>query len=402
MKRKIVFSSLLAIGLIIVSTGFIAKPVSGGPLDREFELLKIVKYHVKNGYVDKNLDDKKLEYGAIEGLLRALDDPYTRFMEPKNTKEMETRMQGAFFGIGIHIGMKKDQLTVISPIMGTPAQKAGLKAMDKIVSIDGLSTKGMGLSEAVSKIRGEKGSKVAIGILRTGRDDAFTVEIIRDKIEINAIDKKEVFKNQVGYIRLTTFENHNAALEMNKALRELSKQKIEALVLDLRFNGGGLLSNAITIASMFIEDGAIVHTVDRDKNKLTERANRNVIFSKPLVVLVNEGSASASEILAGAIKDNGRGQLVGMHTFGKASVQRILNLPDGSSVLYTTAKYLTPSGTDITKTGISVNVEIQIPTDDIKEMEKPDYEYSYDKDVQLQKAIEIALTEIKKDKHARR
>ena len=254
----------------------------------------------------------------------------------------------------------------------------------------------MSLTEAVNKIRGQKGSKVVLGIAREGEASILDIAIIRDKIKLNSVDKVEVFKNKVGYVKLITFESQNTTRDLEQAIRDLEDKNIQALILDLRYNGGGLLKNAIDIASLFLSEGEVVHTIGRDGNMNTERVTgRSRFVEKPLVVLMNEGSASASEILAGAIKDNKRGVLVGQHSFGKASVQKVLKLPDGSAVLYTIAKYYTPSGTDITKKGISVDHDVKIPTGNIKMMQKPDYIYSFDTDIQLQKAISIALNKIR-------
>jgi carboxyl-terminal processing protease len=365
-------------------------------LSPNLNLFSIVKYYIENAYVEKDLNYTNLEYGAIKGYLKALDDPYTRFMEPKSTEEMNVRLNGAFFGIGIHIGIKKDQLTVISAIPDTPAAIAGIKALDKIVSIDSKATTGISLTDAVSRIRGEKGTTVVLGIKREFITDVLNIPIIRDKIQIKAVNKMEVFKEKVGYIKLATFENKNATNEVAAAIKKLQMRNIKSLILDLRYNGGGLLQNAIDIASLFLPSGIVVKTLDRNQIPTVEQASGHPLYdeNKPLLLLVNKSSASASEILAGAIKDHKRGLLVGEKTFGKASVQRILNLPDGSSVLYTTARYYTPNGTNISHKGISVNMEIKIPTADMQKMKEPDYIYTYETDVQLQKAIELSLKQI--------
>lgn len=353
-------------------------------------LAETVRHKIKTEYVETDISDTDLEYGAIRGMLAALKDPYSRFMEPKNFSEMKVRMQGQFFGIGIHIGMREHQLTVISPISGTPAARAGLKALDKIKTIDGKSTSGMGLQDAVSVIRGERGTTVMLGIQSDGSEDVRDVPIIRDAIKIKAVDKTERFQDKFGYVRLNTFESTSAAREMYIAIQRLMQDGIQGLVIDLRNNGGGLLENAVRIASLFMQEGDVVHTIDRNGNKTTRRVFGRPLYPyAPLVVLINQGSASASEILAGAIRDNKRGTLVGTKTFGKASVQKIINLKDGSAVLLTMAKYYTPQGTDINKTGITPDIESVIPTAAIKEASKTGYVYSYDKDPQLQKALEI-------------
>ncbi len=374
---------------------------------KDFNLLKYVNFYITNDYVDSKVDHKKLEYGAIKGYLSALGDPYTRFLEPKNYKEMQVRMQCEFSGIGIHIGMRKDVLTVISPIKGTPADKAGLQSLDMIISIDGEDVPGISLNEAVSKIRGPRGTTVTLGIRRKGVKEVIEVPIVRDNIKLRAVDKVDVLPRKlgdvetpydIGYVRLTTFESHKATKEIISGIKELEDQDIKGLILDLRYNGGGLLSNAISIASLFIEKGDVVHTIDRDGKKKTESVLGGVIYpDKPLIVMINEGSASASEILAGAIKDNKRGLVVGKDSFGKASVQKILKLQDGAAVLYTIAKYFTPKMTDITKKGISVDIELAIPTENMTLYKSKDFVYQYETDYQLERAVSEMIKIIEKE-----
>ena len=382
LKKPLLFS----IGICIISL-----LISGTAFNRysaDLSMVTYIKDIIHTDYVEKDVDNQQLIYGAIHGMLAALDDPYTRFMEPKNYKEMKVRLAGEFSGIGIYIGLRDDQLTVISPIFGTPAYQAGLKAMDKILTIDGEETKGLGLSEAVSKIRGPKGEAVKLGILSLDDADSRIVSIVRDKIKISPIEKSEVFNDRIGYIKLSTFENENATSEFRTELEKLESKRIDSLVLDLRDNGGGLLSNAIDIASLIMSDGDVVHTINREGAKQTRSVSRRAVFSKPIAVLINQGSASASEILAGAIKDNNRGIIVGYDSFGKASVQNVLPLKDGSAVLYTVAKYLTPNGVDITKMGITPNVKVKVSTENLKLYYDP-ASYTYQSDEQLQKAISI-------------
>ena len=346
---------------------------------------------LKTQYVEKDIDDQKLAYGAIKGMLDALGDPYTRFMEPTANSEMKVRLDGEFFGIGIHIGMKEHQLTVISPIEDTPAWKAGLKAQDKIMRIDGKSTKGISLEEAVSRIRGPKGSSVVLGILRPTVEPPkeMDVAILRDVIKMKSITNVEVITSNIGYLRFTTFESRQMIDELVDALALLEAKHIKGLIIDERDDGGGLLQNAILASSIFLETGKeIVHTVDR--NGILETKSAVPIlpkFKKPVIVLVNGNSASASEIFAGAMSDNGRGIVMGTKTFGKASVQNIRELSDRSAVLITIAKYLTPNKTDITKVGIKPDVEVTVPTANLKKIQEPNYLYNKDDDYTLQQAI---------------
>ncbi len=386
---KIIKVTLLGFGILLIGISFVSRGIAQGDFERQFETYLQVLDIVKHEYVEKELDDQKLVYGSIRGLLGALDDPYTRFVEPKAYKEMKIRMSGTYSGIGIYIGMKDHQLTVISPIEGTPAYKAKLKAGDKIMTIDKKSTKDMALEEAVSLIRGPEGTKVTLGILRKEWKDAKDFEIIRAKIQIKSV-KTKTLDEDIAYIKLNTFENLGASREFEKALREA--KQATGLIIDLRGNGGGLLQNAIDIGSMFIDRGIIVQTVDREKRREQIESTGRVLWRRPTVVLINEASASASEILAGALRDNKAATLVGTKTFGKASVQNVRRLNDGSALLITIAKYLTPNGEDINKKGIMPDIEVLIPTEEAE----AEFEIEDEKeDIQLQKAIEILKSKIK-------
>jgi len=363
--------------------------VAQGELERKLETYLQVLDIVKNDYVEKDLDDEKLVYGSIRGLLSALDDPYTRFVEPKAFEEMKIRMSGTYSGIGIYIGIKNNQLTVISPIEGTPAYKAKLKAGDKIMTIDGKSTKDMALEEAVSLIRGPEGTKVKLGVLRKDWKDPGEFEIVRAKIRIESL-KAKILDSNIAYLKLNTFENLDAAREFEKALRKM--KDAEGLIVDVRGNGGGLLQNAIDIGSMFVERGMIVQTVDREGRREQIESTGRVLWRKPTVVLINEASASASEILAGALRDNQTATLVGSKTFGKASVQNVRRLNDGSALLVTIAKYLTPNGEDINKKGIAPDIEVLVPTEEAEAELVVEEERE---DPQLKKAIEILRSMMK-------
>jgi len=373
---------ILGIVILVIGVSIFGKVMAQGDLERKLETYLQVLDIVKNEYVEKDLDDQKLVYGSIRGLLEALDDPYTRFMEPKAYKEMKIRMGGTYSGIGIYIGIKDKQLTVISPIEGTPAYNAKLKAGDKIATIDEKDTRDMALEEAVSLIRGPRGTKVKLGIKSKGAKEIKDVDIVRDKIKIKSL-KAKILDENIAYIKLNTFENLNTTREFEKALR--SSRTADGLIIDLRGNGGGLLQSAIDIGSMFIEEGLIVQTVDRDGRREQIESTGRVLWRKPTVVLINEASASASEILAGALRDNKVATLVGAHTFGKASVQNVRRLGDGSALLVTIAKYLTPNGEDINKRGIKPEIEILVPTEEVEAM----LEVEEEEDIQLKKAIEI-------------
>lgn len=378
MKKIVVVGLIIVLGIFVVG-----KATAQGSLERELETYLQVLDIVQNEYVEKDVDDHKLVYGSIRGMLSALDDPYTRFMEPKAYKEMKIRMSGSYSGIGIYIGIKKDDLTVISPIEGTPAYMAKLKAGDKIKTIDGKVTKDMALEEAVSLIRGPRGTKVILGILRGDWKENKDFEIRRDNIKIKSLESKVINEN-IAYIKLNTFENLKTSRQFEQALRKM--RNTQGLIIDMRGNGGGILQNAIDIASMFIRSGVVVQTVDREGRTEQLYSTGRVIWDKPVVVLVNEASASASEILAGALRDNQIADIVGTKTFGKASVQNVRRLNDGSALLVTIAKYLTPNGEDINKKGIMPNIEVVLPTEEAEAVFGLD---DMSKDAQLQKAIEI-------------
>ena len=367
--------------------------------DTGWGLLYQVLGIVRTQYVERELDDTRLIYGSIKGLLKSLEDPYTRFIEPKGFEDMKIHLNGNFAGVGIQIGMKDEQLTVINPIKGTPAEKAGIRALDKIMAIDGESTEDLSISESVSKIRGEKGSSVTLTILRGSQSEKLDFTIIRANVPLPSVYTKKIIHKpkKIGYIQLITFESKETYNDLIKALQELEDDGLNALILDLRNNGGGLLEEAKEVASIFLpEDKTIVHTINRYGNKETFCAIDSDYGwrKKPLVLLVNGQSASASEILAGAIENNKRGILIGTQTFGKALVQNIQPLSDGSAVLVTVAKYLTPDGSDINKLGITPNIIEEIPTAMVEESHQPGYTYSEDKDPQLQRAINYLTNKI--------
>ena len=307
-------------------------------------------------------------YEAIRGMLASLNDPYTRFLDPKQFKEMRIDTSGELMGVGIQLSLdtKTKELVVVSPIEGTPASRAGVLSKDVIVSIDGDSTKGMSTEDAVKLIRGPEGSEVVLG-LRRG-DQVLDVPLTRARIEINAVTyrlNKTQDQRNIGYIRLKQF-NANAAKEMRQAAKSLEEQGAEGYVLDLRGNPGGLLEASIDIARQWLNEGIIVSTRTREGIRDVRRATGSAITDKPLVVLIDQGSASASEILSGSLQDNSRAELVGQKTFGKGLVQAVRGLSDGSGLTVTIAKYLTPKGTDIHKNGIEPDVSSVMTEEQLK------------------------------------
>ena len=305
-------------------------------------------------------------YDAIKEMLMVLNDPYTRFLDPKEFNEMRIDTTGELMGVGIQISLDEDtnQIVVISPIEGTPAFLAGIKPQDIIISIDGNNIEGLSIDSTVKLIRGKKGTKVELGMLR---DDKFLkFSLIRDRIEINAVDSRinnTVSGAKIAYLRLSQF-NAKSPKEMSLSIKKLEKQKPFGYVLDLRSNPGGLLEASIEIARQWINTGIIVSTKTKDGITDIRKAKSRALTNRPVIVLIDEGSASASEILSGAIKDNNRGLLLGQKTFGKGLVQSVRSLPDGSGLTVTVAKYLTPSGQDINENGIEPDVRVDLLLDD--------------------------------------
>ena len=325
---------------------------------------------VRQQYVrDASYEGQEDAYEAIREMLGKLEDPYTRFMNPEEFQNMRIDTSGELTGVGIQISKDEetDRLIVISPIEDTPAFEAGILAQDFIIKIDGKDTKGMDVNDAVKLIRGERGSQVILTIDRNGQESDYA--ITRERIEIHPVraSVKDTELGKIGYIRLTTFNEH-AAKDMQKAIKEQEKEGVEGYVLDLRSNPGGLLYSSINIARMWIDEGTIVSTVDRKGISDRESAKNKALTDKPLVVLVDGGSASASEILSGALKDNKRATILGTQTFGKGLVQSVRPLGDGSGLAVTIAKYLTPNGTDINKEGIPPDVIVDLDEAQIEEL----------------------------------
>lgn len=335
---------------------------------------------------DSQMKDDQDATVAVETMLASLNDRYTRFLDKDEFAEEGRSIKATLYGIGIQIGVREDKLVVISPIDDTPADRAGLRAKDEIMEIDGKNTTGMSVKEAADLIRGEKGTKVHLLIKRDDKTPKY-YDIMRDEIKLKSVSLNNPLNTSipgnVGYIKLSTFLSSNASQEVQNALKELNNKN--GYILDLRSNPGGLLSNAIRIADFFLDDGAIVSTVDRDGYKEVRYASATTLTNKPLVLLINGGSASASEILSGALKDNKRAVLIGERSFGKGLVQEINQLPGGSGVNITTQRYLTPNDTDINKKGIEPDIAVELTEDEAKAK----------KDTQLVKAIDVMEEMIK-------
>ncbi|WP_457642820.1 S41 family peptidase [Persephonella sp.] len=368
-SRLSLVAGILLIFIAGMTFGLNAKTKSE-QLKEDLELLGIytdVFRLVKEIYVEP-VDSKKLIYGSLRGMMNALD-PYSAFFTPDEYKEFTTETHGEFGGLGIEITMENHKLIIVAPIEDTPAWRAGLKPGDIIIEIDGKPTDKMTLMQAVKLMRGKPGTKVTLTIWRKGVEKPFKVTITRAIIKIRSVKTKELENGKIGYIRLTQFQE-NSAEDFEKALKKFKNK--EGIIIDLRNNPGGLLSTAVRIADMLLKKGdLIVYTkgrTPRSNEKFFSRSRPIIPTELPVVVIVNKGSASASEILTGALRDNNRALAVGDKTFGKASVQTLIPLPDGSGLKITTAHYYTPSGKLIMNKGITPDIVVHVTQEE--EMER--------------------------------
>ncbi|MGB9712084.1 MAG: S41 family peptidase [Dissulfurimicrobium sp.] len=349
--------SLFFIAAGIYQAHYLSAAKEGGTYE-QLKLFATVFDLVQRNYVEE-VNPQKLIYGAIQGMLTSLD-PHSSFLTPDEYKELQVETKGVFSGIGIEISMKDGIITVVSPIEGTPADKAGLKANDKIIKIGNKSTKDMTLMEAVKLLRGERGTKVTITVFRDGWTQPKDFTITRDVIPIKSVHSR-MLEDGYGYIRISNFQT-NTTSDFEKALSELEGKSggLKGLVLDLRNDPGGLLDQAVSISNEFINKGLIVYTDGRmpDQKMRFDARPKKHVRKYPIVVLVNEGTASASEIVAGALQDHKRAIIMGTQTFGKGSVQTIIPLEDGSAVRLTTARYYTPNGRSIQAKGITPDIVV--------------------------------------------
>jgi len=355
----------------------------GQPATVDFSLFWQVLKKIEEKYVDKEkIDYQKILYGAISGMTKSLDDPYTVYMKPKKTEEFIEAVEtgGTFEGVGMEIGIKGGILTVIAPLESTPAYQAGIKAKDKILKIDDVSTEDLLLEEAVNLIRGEKGTEVVLTISRKDFKEPQEIRIVRDTIHI-PIAKWELKNNNIAYIKIYHFTG-NLPDKFKEIISEALRAKAEKFILDLRNNPGGYLEAAVDIASWFIPKGEVVVIEDwgEEKDQKVYRSKGfKAIQDLPMVVLINGGSASGSEIVAGALKDIRDIKLIGEKSFGKGSVQTLEKFKDNSSIKITVAKWLTPSGRSISEEGLIPDIEVELTDED----------FDADRDPQLDKAIEI-------------
>lgn len=335
------------------------KAVTVGMERKEFDKLYNAYDTLKKGYFE-DLDQAKLVNGAINGMIDSLEDPYSDYMSIEEAEGFHHSISSSFEGIGAEIQEKDGYIGIVSPLKGSPAEKAGLKPNDLVKSVDGKSLQGMSSTEAVMLIRGEKGTKVELTIQRPGVEEEIKMPITRDEIPIETV-YGEMVGDGIAKVQITTFSN-NTTEELVKVLKNLQKEGMKGLVLDLRQNPGGLLDQAVNISSMFVPKGKVLFKVeDRSGNVKEYPSNNEANPNLPLVVLIDKGSASASEILAAAVKESAGVQLIGEKSFGKGTVQTAQDFPDGSNIKYTTAKWLTPEGNWIHKKGIKPDVEVALP-----------------------------------------
>ncbi len=374
---KLAIASLLVIlllGIACVAMPLIPQQDAPPPgLEHVEEVWRLIqRYHVDS----EDLDPNKLAEGAIRGLIEALGDPYTTYLTPQRYELWRTQLEGEFFGIGAIITIREGQLTVVAPIAGSPAEQAGIRPGDQILEVDGEPTAGMDLRAALMKIRGPQGTKVTLLVLHPDEDTPREIEITRAKIKVPSV-KWEMLPNNLAHIRVTNFTERTDS-EFTSALRDIIAHGATGIILDLRNNPGGPLDAAVKVASQFLEEGIVVYALDnRGEREDWSAQDKGIAPEIPLVVLVNSHSASASEVVAGALQDHNRGPIIGTKTHGKGSVNRIHRLGHGGALSITFARWFTPSGRQIDRNGIAPNFEVTITAEDIEN----------DRDPQLERAI---------------
>ena len=365
--------------LIIFLTQFLfLKQINSAEIDiyKKIDLFGEVLEKINKEYVDEINQSESMD-SAINGLLQSLD-PYSAYMSPEIFQEMQTETSGEFGGLGIEVSMEAGVVKVISPIDDTPASKAGIKAGDYIVKINNIQVQGKSLSEAVDLMRGPVGSSIELTVRRRGVKKALTFNITREIIEVQSV-KSDLLDNNIGYIRLTSF-NDNSSQQIKKQIKKLKKnENLKAFILDLRNNPGGLLSQAIKISDFFLENGEIVSTKSRKKseNKRWFAKKGDITDGKTLLVLINYGSASASEIVAGALKDHKRAIILGESSYGKGSVQSIIPLKNKGAIRLTVAKYYLPSGDSISEVGVRPDIEVNEEGDNFRIKTETDNQLNY-------------------------
>ncbi len=401
-KKKFIPILVLFIIVSVISTAVLTNSETTKDKDDIYANLRLFSNAlniIQENYVEK-VSSKKLIYGAISGMLRDLD-PHSSFLKPDDYKELQIETKGSFGGIGIEITIRKGMLTIVAPLEGTPADRLGLKANDIIVKINGELTKDMTLMEAVHKMRGPKGTKVTLTIMRKGWKAPKDFEIVRDTISIKSV-RSRILEPGYAYVRITSFQS-STAKDLRKTLKKLEntskEHTLKGLILDLRNNPGGLLDQAVEVSDIFLDKGLIVYTKGRLKNQQMKFvAHKNETpHNYPIIVLVNEGTASASEIVAGALQDHKRALILGVKTFGKGSVQTVIPLRDGSAMRLTTALYYTPSGRSIQAKGIEPDIVVE-RTEPCREKNKDENKMTPIREINLKHHMEIKTPQKDKSK----
>lgn len=391
--KKNLFKLLITL-MIVVAAGSMLAANAGDFSDisritpfepKSLWLMKQAKAIIETYHVDGDISDiseKELVYGALEGMVAAWNDPYTRFVDPDTLKDEEIDMRGEYGGLGMYIGQRDGMTVIISPIEDTPADRAGIKPQDQIVKVEDEVIMGWNTHDVVKRLRGKPGTGITIWVRREGEEKLLEFHLVREVIKLRSV-RFEMLPEKIGYIRITQFKQETAR-DVKTAVKDLKAEGAVGIILDLRNNGGGLLGSAVDVADIFLDGGLVVGMkgrVERANDKLFADAGR--LCTLPMVVLINEGSASASEIVSGALKDRERATIVGVKSFGKGSVQTLFNLPDGSGVYVTIARYHTPSGTIIDHVGLEPDIMVE------GEMAK-----EHEKDDQLKEAVEVLKTKM--------
>ena len=357
---KIILISLLSVAILALTfgTGYNLGQIPAGPSDG-LETVKQVWNIIFDDYVDRDhLDPDKLSEGAIEGMLEALDDPYSSYLDAETHQLGLSSLEGELEGIGAQVAIRDEQITIIAPIANSPAAAAGIRAGDVVLEIDGQSTAEMSLAEAVLNIRGPKGTSVRLLILHQDESEPEEIEIVRDKIELPSVHFE--MREDIAYINITHFSGHTSE-ELSATLESMTQEEVRGIILDLRSNPGGILEIVVDVTSYFLPEGVVVSVVDNRKEHTTLEVNpKEMVTDLPVVVLVDSFSASGSEVLAGALQDYGRATIAGSQTFGKGSVNVLQKLKDGSGLYITTARWLTPNGRLIEGEGIKPDYELEL------------------------------------------
>lgn len=376
-RRRVIFSILLGIAIVAAIVTSLLRLTIHETSD--LALIEEAWQVIMENYVDSDeIDQETLSHGAIKGMVEALDDPFSTFYDPESYELSQERLENSFGGIGAEVTLVEGQVTVLTPIQGAPAEKAGIRAKDKILKVDGNSTEGMSLDEAVARIRGEPGTQVVLTILHEGEDEPVEITITRDVIKLESV-LYELLPDNMTHVKITKFTSITGS-DLKSTLREVIANSTSGIILDLRNNPGGILSSAVTVASQFLDDGIVLYSIDNEEKKdVWDIEGGGLATDQPLVILVNGASASASEVVSGAIQDYQRGYVIGTTTYGKGSVNIYKELSDGSALYITIEHWFTPNGRQIQGEGIVPDEIVEITVEDIEQGIDP----------QLNRAIEF-------------